>query len=849
MKGIFKTSLLAMTGLMLATSCSNEDLFSNSNENEGLVTFSVGIENVIGSRAVSDGTGANKLVYQLYNSNGSPIGDQGVLEDITFPYESLSLRLAKGQTYQIAFWAQNKETKAYGTTDLKAVSIDYSEALNNDESRDAFFKTQIFTVSENMKVSVVLHRPFAQVNLGDVIEDWKAAQDAGMNITQSKVELANVANEINLLTGEVSGAVPVVFAFNNIFAKDSDDEFLMVDVNKDGEIDENENQAEKTRYLSMCYILANDETNGSQKTTLDNIKFTLKNPGGKDYVFDQGLSNVPVQRNWRTNILGSFLTTQVTFSIEIDPAYYGDYNNVDGSETDSNYANVAGLSFSKTDKTFYVASLAALQWIRNQSNLTKNWDANTANGKFTGITVKLTSDINLTGTWTPIASAADANFAGTFDGSGFTISNLKISLNTNANAGFFNHAVGGTIKNLNINNVNITSHWSTGAIVGHGMCTYIENCHVDGGKITVTPDSDNDNANNVGGIVGYLSAEPNAYVKDCTVRNLVIRAYRDVAGIVGTVTGGANATVTGNAVENVTVIADQTYAYKEEGKTANAGEIYGRNLASNDVVKDNSFNNVSVVVLNVDEDGKLEVSNVPLQSLPDLSASSATEVEELVLESDITGDARDNAYSATNMTGLRIGNGRTVDGQGHTITVNGANNTWDSAVVINNGTLKNATLVGAFRGVFINMDNKGDVYLENVKVKKGSGIVYPINVNEGNKTCKVTAKDCEFAGWSSWSGCSEIEFENCYFSDGDAYRDAYANHLIRPYRTTLFKNCSFDPDFNMLLDAVGEDQTITFDQCTVNGVILTESNYRELIKGETYNWTGVEKLTGRIIFK
>ena len=43
--------------------------------------------------------------------------------------------------------------------------------------------------------------------------------------------------------------------------------------------------------------------------------------------FNQGLNAVPVQRNWRTNIIGKILTGDVTFNITIDPIYDGEYNN------------------------------------------------------------------------------------------------------------------------------------------------------------------------------------------------------------------------------------------------------------------------------------------------------------------------------------------------------------------------------------------------------------------------------------------------------------------------------------------------------------------------------------------
>ena len=201
--------------------------------------------------------------------------------------------------------------------------------------------------------------------------------------------------------------------------------------------------------------------------------------------------------------------------------------------------------------------------------------------KFKGQVVALAGNIDLKGEeWTPIASGSTL-FEGTFDGCGFTVSNITVNTTEGASAGFFATSQSATIKNLTLKNVDINGTFKTGGIAGDGLCGYIENCTVDGGTITSVPRLVNgayDDANNVGGIVGYLSAEPNAWVKNCTVKNVTITAYRDLGGIVGTV-GGANANVSGNKVINTNVIADQTSEYGSE-KPANAGEIYGR-LANN----------------------------------------------------------------------------------------------------------------------------------------------------------------------------------------------------------------------------------------------------------------------------
>ena len=114
MKKNYLLGMFAATGMLLATSCSNDELEAAQSGNEAQVTFSLGLENGIGSRAISDGTQANKLVYAVYNSNGEalPIFDgakQKIAQigDITKQAHEVCITLAKGQTYQVAFWAQD----------------------------------------------------------------------------------------------------------------------------------------------------------------------------------------------------------------------------------------------------------------------------------------------------------------------------------------------------------------------------------------------------------------------------------------------------------------------------------------------------------------------------------------------------------------------------------------------------------------------------------------------------------------------------------------------------------------------------------------------------------------------
>ncbi len=217
-------------------------------------------------------------------------------------------------------------------------------------------------------------------------------------------------------------------------------------------------------------------------------------------------------------------------------------------------------------------------------------DVNNGVSTFAGKTVKLTSDIDMKDyAWTPIGgleSYPSVTFAGTFDGQGHTISNLtSVDLIDNyACAGLFGTTTG-IIKNVILDNADITSSHYAGGIVGYSSANgmKIENCKVTNSTITAIPEmfkDDNgfvtyDNGDKAGGIIGYMVAGD--VVTGCVVENTTINAYRDMGGIVGYSAGN----VTNNTVKNVTINInrDVTVNYKDytDKEEHDAGSIIGEN--------------------------------------------------------------------------------------------------------------------------------------------------------------------------------------------------------------------------------------------------------------------------------
>jgi hypothetical protein len=317
MKKTILFGMAAASVMMLAASCSSSDVEETATD-QALVSFKISADtkaNIRATRAISDGTGTNQLTYRVFDKDGAIITTQALKSETATDLltgHTVTLALAKGQTYKVAFWAQNSNCTAYTVDENMNVAVSY-DGENNDETRDAFFKTVDVTVTGNMSESVTLTRPFAQINVANTDADKTAAAEAGTVITESAVTIKNAATSLSVLTGKVSGSEDVTYTSAAIPT-----EKLSVDIDGDG-------TKEDYNYLSMCYVLPNDETTGAAATVAE-AAFTFAPKSGEAIELKDGLQNIPLQRNYRTNIVGNLLASTATFTVKVDPAYEGEYN-------------------------------------------------------------------------------------------------------------------------------------------------------------------------------------------------------------------------------------------------------------------------------------------------------------------------------------------------------------------------------------------------------------------------------------------------------------------------------------------------------------------------------------------
>lgn len=353
------------------------------------------------------------------------------VENRQFPYSDIVFTVDNGKEYTMIFWAQSGEESAgisdyptkgdwfYETDDLKNIIVRYDSQdkagqgqLNNTDSRDAFCARIKFTGGKPLP-DITLRRVMAQINIGFTEVLWKKLQNSNVDIQKSSIWIANVGRRFNLFEDKVelfSSGKETESQEDLPEAMDGTDEtgkggitwpFTMGAYNINtipaymeypGRKENGENMLNlrdgNYHWVSMCYILAPGETeeywdNGVSKpidigSTVDIVNMQFYDKNGVAYNLPlTELLNVPVKRNYRTNILvDELFSAKVTMDAQIGPDTYDDFG-VDSeginegeltpgltyrvSTIPSHWSNAPGFEF-------YVSSMQGLKWLADRSN-------------------------------------------------------------------------------------------------------------------------------------------------------------------------------------------------------------------------------------------------------------------------------------------------------------------------------------------------------------------------------------------------------------------------------------------------------------------------------------------------
>ena len=292
----------ALAGLFLAGSCQKENLEPAA---QGGVTYEISLPG--GPQTKGElGYDFYDLHYEVYKTataDATELAKAPLLFEKTVTMKgnttTVTLDLLNDQDYTVLFWANKQNMDYFDLTDLRKVGVKQASANNDD--RDAFCgKDQIVQHDGAQSKTVELKRPFAQINIATLVP---TVAKIGYDVTplSSLVKVKNIPVKYNVFTGEpVGDAVEVDYTVNII---------------PEGNLTVNTTEYKK---VAMNYALVPATQDNSATVEvyyeINTVNGTVKN----------SIPNVPVKKNYRTNIIGNLLTSKADYDIFIDADFNDD---------------------------------------------------------------------------------------------------------------------------------------------------------------------------------------------------------------------------------------------------------------------------------------------------------------------------------------------------------------------------------------------------------------------------------------------------------------------------------------------------------------------------------------------
>ena len=308
--------------VLTAVSCQREELTGGMVSGEEV---SVGVSAVMSpdggavtrsNDAPGNASEINRCILGIYLSdNGNISADSPIGGLRTVPVENKKadfgdVRLVSGHTYQLVFWADCAKDESgtlsdnhYSTAGFPEVAFAEGDTYSgNDDTRDAFFASETITVDGPGDYSISLSRPFGQLNI--ITTDYS---EVGTNFSQMlpekvKIAFGKIYSGIDLLTGKLSddGVLETLTSGPVAVAGVTDPA-----------------QTDGAKQLSFDYIFAPDDG----QLILDAFTMSFLNAADQSVVPDYTFENIPVQRNYRTNVSGDLLTDRAGLKVEIDSEF------------------------------------------------------------------------------------------------------------------------------------------------------------------------------------------------------------------------------------------------------------------------------------------------------------------------------------------------------------------------------------------------------------------------------------------------------------------------------------------------------------------------------------------------
>ena len=305
-----KKCFLLMAGIILLVfaACQSDELANGGRNGEVAASFSVqlpgnGNNAVTRAATAGDGTSVNRCIMEIYLNDELYSRQIGAIQPdgLTAGFD---IRLVTSQTYKFVFWADHVESVEgdaiktdlhYNTADLRNISMqgDYNGS-GKDDTRDAFFASLEKLVTNAFSESVELTRPFGQLNIKteDLASIPDNQKEEFVPVTAG-LSFKNLYTGFNAATGDLLGE-PTAVAYKAASA--------VADANGN---------------LTVDYLFAPNTAGGQH---LVNMTLAVYNAAGEQ-ITTKDLNNIPVQRNYKTNVTGNLLTVDSKVNVTVAPAF------------------------------------------------------------------------------------------------------------------------------------------------------------------------------------------------------------------------------------------------------------------------------------------------------------------------------------------------------------------------------------------------------------------------------------------------------------------------------------------------------------------------------------------------
>ena len=284
-----KIIYLLMALPLFFASCSNDESAVCDETVE--VSFCTTLPQIMGTRATGDLT-VNNVVCAVFDGNNVEVPN--LRRTVTIDGNSITFapQLIKGRTYKVVFWAMKDNN--YNVENLAAIT----RATNGSTAEadyDAFTATTEIFVENAATKAVTLTRPIAQLNIGIPAEDWTTLTSTfGQEPAATTVSYSG-KDSFNALTGTTTG--------NDVtIERTSPATGAAISVN-----------SKDYKQLGTYYLFEDDKSN-------INITYSVADNNANNIRSNVEILNVPVWKNYKTNVVGGLLTGTITYNITIAPS-------------------------------------------------------------------------------------------------------------------------------------------------------------------------------------------------------------------------------------------------------------------------------------------------------------------------------------------------------------------------------------------------------------------------------------------------------------------------------------------------------------------------------------------------